>query len=110
MDENKVVEQEKTINPLDYVTIPIAEYRELVEATAKKRLKKKFKQKVKEIEDRRDMYYRWYQQEKKEKEQLQEVWNNAKSLIKQNLGIDPDTESLAELQFEKGVDCSVQSE
>lgn len=103
MDENKVVEQEKTINPLDYVTIPITEYKELVEAVARKKLKKEFKQKVKEIEDRRDMYYRWYQQEKKEKEQLQEVWNNAKSLIKQNLGIDPDTESLAELQFEKGV-------
>lgn len=108
MDENKVVEQEKTINPLDYVTIPIAEYRALIEATAKKRAKKEFKKKLKEVEDSKAMYYRWYQQEKKEKEQLQEVWNNAKSLIKQNLGIDPDTESLAELQFEKGVDCNAE--
>ena len=111
MDENKVVEQEKAvINPLDYVTIPITEYRELVEAVARKKLKKEFKQKVKEIEDKKDMYYRWYHEEREKREQLEEVWNNAKSLIKQNLGIDPDTESLAELQFEKGVVCSEQSE
>lgn len=108
MEENKVVEQEKTINPLDYVTIPIVEYRALVEATAKKRAKKEFKKKLKEVEDSKDMYYRWYQREKKEKEQLRTNFDNAKALIRQNLGIDPDTESLAELQFEKGVDCNAE--
>lgn len=109
MEENKVVEQEKTINPLDYVTIPIVEYRALVEATAKKRAKKEYKKKLKEVEHRKDMYYRWYEREKAEKEQLRANLDNAKALIRQNLGIDPDTESLAELQFEKGVDCSEQS-
>ena len=109
MEENKVVEQEKTINPLDYVTIPIVEYRALVEATAKKRAKKEYNKKLKEVEDRKDMYYRWYEREKTEKEQLRVNLDNAKALIRQNLGIDPDTESLAELQFEKGVDCSEQS-
>lgn len=108
MDENKVVEQEKTINPLDYVTIPIAEYRALIEETAKKRAKKEFKKKIKEVEDSKAMYYRWYEREKKEKEQLRENLDNAKALIRQNLGVDPDTESLAELQFEKGVDCSAE--
>lgn len=109
MEENKVVEQEKTINPLDYVTIPIAEYRALVEATAKRRAKKEYKKQLKKFEDRGDMYYRWYEREKTEKEQLRANLDNAKALIRQNLGIDPDTESLAELQFEKGVDCSEQS-
>lgn len=108
MEENKVVEQEKTINPLDYVTIPIVEYRALVEATAKKRAKKEFKKKLKEVEDRSDMYYRWYEREKEAKEQLRVNLDNAKALIRQNLGVDPDTESLAELQFEKGVDCSAE--
>ena len=110
MDENKVVEQEKTINPLDYVTIPIAEYRALIEATAKKRAKKEFKKKLKEVEDRKAMYYRWYEREKTEKEQLRAHLDEAKALIRQNLGVDPDTESLAEMQFEKGVVCSEQSE
>lgn len=105
MEEN--IMQEQKVNPFEYVTITLDEYRELVTAAAKKKAKKEFKKQLAEIESSRDTYRKWYREEQAKSEQLRKYLDDAKALIREKLGIDPDTEKLAELQFEKGVDTNV---
>lgn len=96
-------EQRMEINPLDYVTIPVTEYKKLIQETAKKELKKKYKKKIAEMEATKTQYYRWWQEEADKVRELRVNLDDAKELIKEKLGIDPDTERLAEFQFEKGI-------
>lgn len=107
--------QEQKVNPFEYVTIPISEYRELVAATAKKKAKKEYKAQIKELSEKIEQYRRWWHQEESKTSELRKNLDDAKALIAEKLGVDPDeflakkgetdkeTEKLADLQFEKGV-------
>lgn len=113
--------QEQKVNPFEYVTIPISEYRELVTVTAKKKAKKEYKKLLAEAKRDSDTHWRWYKEQKAKVEELRKNLDDAKALIAKKLGVDPDeflakkgetdkeTEKLADLQFEKGVKTDAES-
>lgn len=116
MDEIMKEQEEKkdvTINPLDYVTIPVKEYKKLIRQTAKKALAKKHKKELADIESTKQQYYRWWREEEKKAKELRANLDDAKAMIAEKLGVNPEeflaekadaeTEKLADLQFEKGV-------
>ena len=91
--ENKEAQEQK-VNPFEYVTIPLAEYRELVSAVAtkiaKKKARKEFKKKLAEVEEDRDFYKRWYREEQEKTKVLRKNLDDAKIMIAEKLGVDPD--------------------
>lgn len=72
----------KEINPFDYVTIPLKEYRKLLLAKykAEKKIKAKYEAKITEIQSDKDMYQRWYREKSEALEQ-------AKAQIAEMLGL-----------------------
>ena len=86
--------QEQKMNPFDFVTIPLSEYRELVTAVAKKQIRKEYKTQIKDMQEDIDKYRRWWHEEEVEKAQLRKYLDDAKALIREKLNIDPDTEIL----------------
>ena len=123
MEENNNVMEpmEPKVNPFEYVTIPISEYRELIAATAKKKVKKEYKAKLAKAEEEIRKYERWWLSEDKKNQQLRKNLDDAKALIAEKLGVNPDEflakkgetdaeiEKLADLQFEKGVNTDAES-
>ena len=87
--ENKEAQEQK-INPFEYVTITLTEYRELVSAVAKRKARKEFKKKLAEVEEDRDFYKRWYREEQEKTKVLRKNLDDAKIMIAEKLGVDPD--------------------
>lgn len=84
-------EKKPDINPLDYVTISVKEYKKLI----KKTIKLKF-----EMKEQRHQTYEYYRQ----LEEMKEVVKQYKADYEKLLGIDELKKAqLAELSFEKGV-------
>ena len=90
MEEQNTVTQEPKVNPFEYVTITLAEYRELVTATARKQIHKEYKAKIKELTENAEKYRRWWHEEEVEKSQLRKNLDDAKIMIAEKLGVDPD--------------------
>ena len=87
-------EQEQKLNKMDYVTIPVAKFEELITASVEKKVKKKYKAQIKTLEADMKMYQDWYWREKDKVAELRKNLDDAKALIREKLGIDPDTEML----------------
>lgn len=104
-------EPKPDINPLEYVTIPIREYRKLIKKVEQLKAMLVESEKVTKLTEDRDKYERWWNDERKQSEDLAEQLTEAHRLIKQYkadyeklLGIDELKKAqLAELSFEKGV-------
>lgn len=93
MEEIMKKEEEKkdvTINPLDYVTIPVKEYKKLIRQTAKKALTKKHKKELADIESTKQQYYRWWREEEKKTKELRANLDDAKAMIAEKLGVNPE--------------------
>ena len=115
MEENNITMEpmEPKVNPFEYVTINLAEYRKLVTTSARKKVKKEYKKLLADMRAEADRNWEWYRKEHREVEQLRKNLDDAKALIAEKLGVNPDeflakkadaeTEKLADLQFEKGV-------
>jgi len=88
-DKPKKDKKPKEINPLDYVTIPIKEYKRLL--IAKEDVKRKYKAKLKkqtaQIESDRNMYERWYREKRDKLEEAQKVIAGYKEMAMQDLGL-----------------------
>lgn len=80
---------EPVIYPLDYVTIPVKEYRKLIKKA------EKLKRRVQKEHNEMMIYWRQVNETKKHLE-------DAKAEIRKLIGLE-DKERLADLQFEKGV-------
>lgn len=87
-------EQEQKLNMMDYITIPVAKFEELVTASVEKKVKKKYKAQIKTLETDMKMYQDWYWREKDKVAELRKNLDDAKALIREKLGIDPDTERI----------------
>ena len=82
--------QEQKLNMMDYMTIPVAKFEELLSITAEKKAKKKYKEKIKKLEEDVEKYRRWWHEEEVEKAQLRKTLDDAKALIAEKLGVNPD--------------------
>lgn len=113
MNEKEVQEvqekEEKTINPLDYVTIPVKEYRKLIKKIERIKAENEALKQVAEIKEKTADYRRWWHEEqnkaekyKKDLDEAYEVIAGYKETLKNELGIE-EKEKLADLAFEKGV-------
>ena len=96
------VKQEQLINPLDYVTIPVKDYRKLSKKVECLMATLKAADTVRKLEESREQYRIWWHEEKSNTEQAQKALQDAKQQIRELLGVE-DPEKLADLQFEKGV-------
>lgn len=81
------LDEQKQVNPFDYVTIPVKEYKKLIKAKvrAEQKCKAKYADIIKDLQDSKDMYERWYREKAKSLEE-------AKSQIAKLLGVDEDAE------------------
>ena len=87
-------EQEQKLNMMDYVTIPVAKFEELITASVEKKVKKKYKAQIKELSEKVEQYRRWWNQEESKNSELRKNLDDAKALIREKLGIDPDVERI----------------
>lgn len=99
MDENKKEQKAESV-----IMIPVKEYRKLCRKI--ERLKIELADKTNDAKNR----YEWWQEEETRANKLEQELNAAREVIKgykesamDKLGLNEETESLAELQFEKGV-------
>lgn len=86
----EVQEQEQKLNMMDYMTIPVAKFEELLSITTEKKAKKKYKEMIKKLEEDVEKYRRWWHEEEVEKAQLRKTLDDAKALIAEKLGVNPD--------------------
>ena len=110
--EIKVEEKKDTgINPLDYVTIPVKEYRKMIRKIERMKAEVTIAQKTAEGARELEQYRRWWHEEQgnvdKLKMELSEARVNldeAKAQIQELLGLkELEQVKLQEMQFEKGV-------
>jgi len=85
MDENK-----KEFNPFDYVTIPVKEYKKLIQKTArkeiKKELEKKYSEEMAEVKRWSQNYHRWWQEEEAKRKALEKKLKDAGIEVDENDG------------------------
>ena len=76
------LDEQKQVNPFDYVTIPVKEYKKLIKAKTKaeQKCEAKYADIIKELQDGKDMYERWYREKSKSLEE-------AKAQLKELLGV-----------------------
>ncbi len=85
MEEEKRVEE---INPLDYVTIPVKEYRKLIKKIERMKAENAALVKIGEVKEKAEDYRRWWHEEKEKTENLEKLLADAKAQIKELLGIE----------------------
>jgi hypothetical protein len=94
MAEVAEIKEVQEVNMMDYVTIPVAKFEELITASVEKKVKKKYKAQIKELSEKVEQYRRWWNQEESKSSELRKNLDAAKALIREKLGIDPDTERI----------------
>lgn len=99
MDENKKEQKAESV-----IMIPVKEYRKLCRKI--ERLKIELADKTNDAKSR----YEWWQEEETRANKLEQELNEAREVIKRykesamdKLGLNEETDKLADLQFEKGV-------
>ena len=99
--EIKVEEKKDTgINPLDYVTIPIKEYRKLIRKVERAKADKEIMEANNSMEKHLDQLWKV----KLENNELRKNLDEAKAQIQELLGLkELEQVKLQEMQFEKGV-------
>ena len=83
---NEVLEQEQeqkeqatSINPLDYVTIPVKEYRKLIRKIEQVKADKKVAEVTAELTNKTEDYRRWWRDEEKKADNLQAQVNELRT-------------------------------
>lgn len=84
---NKPEQAEQTINPLNYVTIPIKEYRKLIKKVERVKAQNKQLKELAEVQKKADDYRRWWKEEEQEKDELRKNLDEAKAQIAELLGV-----------------------
>lgn len=110
-DQEPAQETQQAINPLDYVTIPIKEYRKMIKKIERMKAKLIESKQVAAITKESDQYHRWWNDERAKTKDLEEQLAKAQRIISEYksdyeklLGIDELKKAqLAEMSFEKGV-------
>lgn len=110
-DQGPAQETQQAINPLDYVTIPIKEYRKMIKKIERMKAKLTEFEQVAAITKKADQYYQWWSDERAKTKDLEEqlaeaqrITNEYKADYEKLLGIDELKKAqLAEMSFEKGV-------
>lgn len=92
MDEEMKMEEKKNkatkeINPLDYVTITVKEYRKLLRKIERMKIEKEAMEEVNKAKKEAEDYRRWWHEEEAKVTQLKESLEDAKNQIKDLLGI-----------------------
>lgn len=90
MEEEKRVEE---INPLDYVTIPVKEYRKLIKKIERMKAENAALVKIGEAKEKAEDYRRWWHEEQKKSENLEKLLADAKAQIKELLGIEEEEDA-----------------
>ena len=80
---NKPEQAEQTINPLDYVTIPIKEYRKLIKKVERVKVQNRQLKELADLQKDAGNYRSWWKQEEAKRESLEEQLAQAKEVIKQ---------------------------
>lgn len=75
-DQKELLEQEQaekatSINPLDYVTIPVKEYRKLIRKIEQVKADKKIAEVTAELNEKAEGYRKWWRDEEKKADNLQ---------------------------------------
>ena len=70
MNTNEIIEEMK-INPLDYVTIPLKEYRKLIRKVERAKAELAAKEEIAKITEKAEDYRRWWKEEEKKAEELE---------------------------------------
>lgn len=94
---NKEQKTEQVINPLDYVTIPIKEYRKLIKKVERVKMQNKQLKELAEVQKKADDYRRWWKEEEQEKDELRKNLDEAKAQIAELLGLQ-ELEKVREVQ------------
>ena len=84
---NKEQKTEQVINPLDYVTIPIKEYRKLIKKIERVKMQNRQLKELAEVQKNADNYRRWWKEEEQEKDELRKNLDEAKAQIAELLGV-----------------------
>ena len=99
MNENEIMNQEqekKQVNPFDYVTITVKEYRKMIRKIERVKAEKDALEEIGEYKEKAEQYRRWWQEEQKQKSKLEEALKEAKDQLKGLLGIEDDENEQAE--------------
>lgn len=80
---NKEQKTEQVINPLDYVTIPIKEYRKLIKKVERVKVQNRQLKKLADLQKDAGNYRSWWKEEEAKREGLEEQLAQAKAVIKQ---------------------------
>lgn len=112
LEENEAKRKQKPeLNPLEYVTIPIKEYRKMIRKIERMKVQLVDSERVITLTKENEQYNRWWREEgakaSKFEAEITELRTNldkAKAQIAEMLGIkELEQVKLAEMQFEKGV-------
>ena len=87
MDE-KEIKTTNEVNPFDYVTITVKEYRKLLRKVERMKIEKEAMEEVYKAKKDAEDYRRWWHEEEAKVTQLKESLEDAKKQIKDLLGID----------------------
>ena len=93
---NDQEQEKKQVNPFDYVTITVKEYRKMVRKIERVKAEKDALVEIGEYKEKAEQYRRWWQEEQKKASKLEEALNEAKDQIKGLLGIEADENEQAE--------------
>ena len=94
MDEIKEItidqaeEPKKDLNPLKYVTITVKEYRKLISKIARYEVEREMAEKVAKESEYAEKYREWWHKEQNETAKLKEALEDAKSQLRELLGVE----------------------
>ena len=80
---NKEQKSEQVINPLDYVTIPIKEYRKLIKKVERIKAQNRQLKELADVQKDAGNYRSWWKEEESKRKGLEEQLAEAKEVIKQ---------------------------
>lgn len=80
---SKEQKTEQVINPLDYVTIPIKEYRKLIKKVERVKVQNRQLKELADLQKDAGNYRSWWKEEEAKREGLEEQLAQAKEVIKQ---------------------------
>lgn len=79
---------EKPVNPYEYVTITVKEYRKMIRKIERIKADKKALEEIAKVKEKAEDYRRWWREEEHENKKLKEALEDAKSQLKELLGVE----------------------
>lgn len=80
--------KKKELNHLDYVTITVKEYRKLISKIERVKAQKMALEDIAKVNEKAEEYRRWWREEEHENKKLKEALEEAKSQLKELLGVE----------------------